>query len=586
MTATTSLIKSINSLTEKYREDLIMLDALNQWATNPTSASAGYGIKENYSYITMNLRVRYPEVDCEKIIEKLQLETDEITSKYDVYECRGKIETTINEKYGEALRSKVLARIQDLEIEQKKLVYAYLKSTHPDSSLIIWESSALEEIDRLRARFCASLDSSTLRTIEPLSLLVRVGILNELLWITSKGHRHREYVIPKFLKPLFAEIESYVKQDVPDLPDVRDYIKLLIEKMEFEQLRLLDELISSQGITGDLEVKRRAMSTTGIIGGYGNFVAISPLIFDDMKKILGEEKASLLASSKAEIEEILHGIRNKFYPEVELVEEYVDDLPSWILEVEGHPPLYIRLVPWMLRNDVLSMDETRIWLWIVTNQSLPSLSTIISSQRTVGLSILCKFRKRLILRAFGRRHRMLDEIIELLREKQYEVSEETKLVETSRTKEQFEMKPEKPFTNLMEVFELMGDLDGSVLLLDRHFDEEGFKFLNRINPSRVRAIRILMGRTHLSRDFKELYKAFRDELSHKGINMQLRVVEKESEKEIHDRYLISQDLAYNTPPWNIINQKLGDIKKVEAESKKKYFERYWSNATDILNLTV
>ena len=58
----------------RYRDDEIMLDALLQWASNPTSMSAGYGLEENYPYIVKNLAARYgiSRLEAEKRVAELR----------------------------------------------------------------------------------------------------------------------------------------------------------------------------------------------------------------------------------------------------------------------------------------------------------------------------------------------------------------------------------------------------------------------------------------------------------------------------------------------------------------------------------
>jgi len=147
------------------------------------------------------------------------------------------------------------------------------------------------------------------------------------------------------------------------------------------------------------------------------------------------------------------------------------------------------------------------------------------------------------------------------------------------------IKPEKPFSSLMEVFELLESMKGFVWILDKHFSEEGFKFLRRIDPAKVREIKVLMGTAHLTRDFKDIYKAFRREMSNLRVAVEFRVLHKADETKIHDRYLISEDAAYNTPPWNIMNKKYADIirirKKENENSKRRDFQKYWSRAREI-----
>ena len=54
-----ALQTQVSKIVERHASDELILDALFQWATNPTSMSAGYGIRENQFYITQNLSVRY-----------------------------------------------------------------------------------------------------------------------------------------------------------------------------------------------------------------------------------------------------------------------------------------------------------------------------------------------------------------------------------------------------------------------------------------------------------------------------------------------------------------------------------------------
>ena len=49
----------VSAVLDGYASDEIMLDAFLQWASNTTSMSAGYGLEENYPYISKNLKVRY-----------------------------------------------------------------------------------------------------------------------------------------------------------------------------------------------------------------------------------------------------------------------------------------------------------------------------------------------------------------------------------------------------------------------------------------------------------------------------------------------------------------------------------------------
>jgi hypothetical protein len=148
--------------------------------------------------------------------------------------------------------------------------------------------------------------------------------------------------------------------------------------------------------------------------------------------------------------------------------------------------------------------------------------------------------------------------------------------------EELEMKPETPFRNLNQVYDMIKNLQGTVLVLDKDFGFEGLNFFRNLDPAKVKELKILLSKSHMSQKFRIEYKAFRDEMENISIEVDLRVLNDADAQSIHDRYLIDDSKAYNTPPWNIINTKLGDIKKIEnRESKIGHFRRYWSRASEM-----
>jgi len=148
--------------------------------------------------------------------------------------------------------------------------------------------------------------------------------------------------------------------------------------------------------------------------------------------------------------------------------------------------------------------------------------------------------------------------------------------------EEIGIKPEKPFTSLTQIHQLISGLKGQIQLLDKDFGEEGFQFLTKLTPLHANKLQILAGKSRLNSNLKQAYRAFREEMQRRGISVGFRILDDRDALEIHDRYLIARGVAYNTPPWNIIHRKLGDIRKIEDYwSKKTYFEKYWSRATDL-----
>jgi hypothetical protein len=150
-----------------------------------------------------------------------------------------------------------------------------------------------------------------------------------------------------------------------------------------------------------------------------------------------------------------------------------------------------------------------------------------------------------------------------------------------------EMLPDRPFTNLDNLTELIKGLRGSVQLLDKDLGFEALKFLSQVDTSAVKEVFILGGRSHFGTDLKEKCKAFKEEMRNRGVMVEIRILDTRDAQEIHDRYLVSDNAAYNTPPWNIIHKKLGDIKYIQNHlSKRGIFKKYWGRATDISRVTV
>ena len=117
----------------------------------------------------------------------------------------------------------------------------------------------------------------------------------------------------------------------------------------------------------------------------------------------------------------------------------------------------------------------------------------------------------------------------------------------------------------MVVTELVKCLTNFVFVLDKFVDEDALKFMRRVDPARVKDLRILTGKTHIHKEFKEIFSAFQKELSNLGVKVQCRVLNDADEVEIHDKYLLSQNLVYITPPWNVIHKRLGEIVRIKNE---------------------
>jgi len=95
----------IKSIIKKNNRDIVKLDGLLQWALNPTSMSAGYGIEENYPYIERNLKIAHElsAGEAEIVVKELKEECIEFielrTDQYDIGKYRKYIIGEISNNY-------------------------------------------------------------------------------------------------------------------------------------------------------------------------------------------------------------------------------------------------------------------------------------------------------------------------------------------------------------------------------------------------------------------------------------------------------------------------------------------------------
>lgn len=413
---------AVQSVLDKFKDDEIMIDALNQWAMNPTSMSAGYGIEENYPYIKENLRVRYDlsEKDVDKYIGRLKEECNKILSSkssdaYWIGRVREKIKNAINQQWGEKLKSKILEKVEKSSEELKNALYlwGYLWGK-------LGKSIIQHNFKVFKAFYNAAIGNIGSLQIDD---FVKVGMLNKLLWITTRGNYYIEYIVPLFAEEILKNIDLYLKK--PETPDVHAYISALFHKNRYEQLRLIDEVLNYRGLIKDEKIRYNIVTSRGIVGKYEDLVAISPLVLEKLEKILCDEKEKRIKYLHEKINNSLESLRKKYWPDVEVV--YPLEFENlWKIEAIEIPPLYIYLSTWLTTNAVRGKfkDANTHLLIVVTNQSFPSVKDFIDAypyyfeETTVSsISVLCvsegKWRFR-VLR--GEKHKFVEEIVNYIKD--------------------------------------------------------------------------------------------------------------------------------------------------------------------------
>jgi hypothetical protein len=406
----------VESILQQYSSDEVMLDAFLQWALNPTSASAGYGLEENYQNIESNLsRVhRLSRGDAARVVQKLRVAMAQIIKNREIYEIREAIKKSLEGNLGTTLRQGLRQRLLKADEKTQRfatLLSQLLEDVSPDSL----GSDINYAMECLVAIYVAAYgEMPPPETIK--GGLLDAGVLYSLQWITARRYYHESLVIMPFLRQTTAEIVKPVA-----LPDVSEYVRLLFEQPNHELLRLLDEVANSRygsifGVAKAPEGMSSFVSARGISGKYRDIMAISPFIQPQLQMRLSREKEKRLEPFALKFDRALTDMRNRLYPKCELMWQDVGkEQRLWIWEAVNCPRLYIYLAPW-----VTSQGFSRLYfdgkdphlLVFTTHQAIPLAKSLIEKRFFGPCSVVALSGDKWIYEVVrGEKHPYLDDIL-------------------------------------------------------------------------------------------------------------------------------------------------------------------------------
>ncbi|WP_248896091.1 GmrSD restriction endonuclease domain-containing protein [Haloplanus halobius] len=143
------------------------------------------------------------------------------------------------------------------------------------------------------------------------------------------------------------------------------------------------------------------------------------------------------------------------------------------------------------------------------------------------------------------------------------------------------LSPETPFTNEMNIRELVRKSDSYLYWFDKYFTRKGLEYIiQEIDTDDIDEVRILTGTPQTDHNLRADFERFKEELEEKGINAEMRVISGDTAAEIHDRWLISENHAYNIPSINTIGR--GQYAEITEAASRPPFEEWWNKGNDIL----
>lgn len=139
------------------------------------------------------------------------------------------------------------------------------------------------------------------------------------------------------------------------------------------------------------------------------------------------------------------------------------------------------------------------------------------------------------------------------------------------------VEPERPFSNIRHLRETIRSCQGYVWWADPHFEKRGFEPLaDEADSTKIKEIRILSGTRPSPAEVAD-YKRFSEEMNLLGITVEYRVVAP-PERKWHDRFIISEDRAWNVPPLGAVSK--GSYSEF-AETGRPPFEQWWEQGVEV-----
>jgi ATP-dependent Lon protease len=143
------------------------------------------------------------------------------------------------------------------------------------------------------------------------------------------------------------------------------------------------------------------------------------------------------------------------------------------------------------------------------------------------------------------------------------------------------IRPDDPFKNRMEYQRMIAQCDEFIYWIDKYFSKVGLEYiLDSVNPLSVKEIKILTSIKNADEKFRKLFKEFAESMKTRGATAELRVLDPKTEKELHDRWVLSKHKNFNIPSPDIVAR--GQYSEIKETPNKPPFAELWKTAKDII----
>jgi len=217
-----------------------------------------------------------------------------------------------------------------------------------------------------------------------------------------------------------------------------------------------------------------------------------------------------------------------------------------------------------------------------TEQGVAMLSSVLNSKRAIQVNIG-------IMRVFVNIRKLVSTnkgILNRLNQLEDKVQSHDKKIRTifeviHRPLDTKMLSPGKPFSNKKAIRNIISSCEKYIYWVDKYFSRVGLDWLSEsLNTSKVKNIKILMSSEKTDEKFLSLYKDLEKELKSDGVKCELRVIiDNKLKANIHDRWIISENLCYNTPSTDTVAR--GQYSEVKRTANFPLFDEWWDKSKNI-----
>jgi hypothetical protein len=217
-----------------------------------------------------------------------------------------------------------------------------------------------------------------------------------------------------------------------------------------------------------------------------------------------------------------------------------------------------------------------------TEQGVAMLSSVLNSKRAIQVNIA-------IMRVFVNIRRLVSSnrlILNKLNQLENKVQLHDKKIRTifeviHKQSEAKMLSPKTPFSNKKAIRDIIASCRKYIYWIDKYFSKAGLDlFSESLDTKKIKNIRILMLPDRANEKFLSLYTDFKKEFESYGVKCELRVItDKKLKSDIHDRWIISENLCYNIPSTDTVAR--GQYSEVKRTKNFPPFNNWWRKSKNI-----